>query len=89
MRKKGRFVNYSLSITEPFIENMSVSFEVFDKLYDAFTVKTEKMFVENAIKEEKITDRWIYDVDTDGLKQSMLSRAFTDTASHNFASIIC
>ena len=59
-KKKGRFISYALSITDPFIENMSVSFEVFDKLYDAFTVKTEKIFVENAIKEENITDRWLY-----------------------------
>ena len=49
-RKKGRWVTYSINITDPFHQSIKTSFELYDKLFDAFSSKTEKIFVESAIK---------------------------------------
>lgn len=41
------------------------------------------------LKESNIIDRWIFLVDTNGNKESLLVRPYTDESSHNFASILC
>lgn len=68
---------------------MSVKAEVFDKLYDVYNLKTEKIFIEGTIKEENMIDRWVFlTTDPDNFKECVVIRPYSDEASHNFASIL-
>lgn len=77
-KKKARTITYTLTITDPYHETVTVTAEVFDKLFDAYTIKTQSIFIEGIIKEVNVHERWIFLVDSNGSKQSLLIRPFTD-----------
>jgi len=89
-KKEGRVFSYSFSVTDPYQESMVVRAELFDKLYDVYNLKTEKVFIEGILKEDNVIDRWVFlTTDPEHNKQCLVIRAYSDEASHNFASILC
>lgn len=43
-------ITYSFAVTDPYEQKMLVKAELFDKLYDVYSLKTERIFIEGTLK---------------------------------------
>lgn len=77
-KKKARTITYTLTITDPYQDTITVTAEVFDKLYDAYSLKTQSIFIENILKEANVFERWVFLIDSKGDKETLIIRPYTD-----------